>query len=72
MANQSSTPMKPAYSVFTVQERNGSNGNQDPFWLKIGAAFKHKDGKGHNLVLQALTTDGHLVLREYKETEATR
>jgi len=50
----------------------GQNGNQDPFWLKIGAAFKHKDGKGHNLVLQALTTDGHLVLREYKETEATR
>ena len=64
MAKQNQT-MKPAFSVFTVEDRQG----QDPFWLKIGAAFEHKDGKGYNLVLQALPTDGRLVLREYKEPE---
>jgi hypothetical protein len=56
---------KPAYSVFIVEEREG----KDSFWLKIGAAFHHKDGKGLNLVLQALPLDGRLVLREYKEPE---
>ena len=68
MARQSQT-MKPAFSVFTVEERGEDN---DPFWLKIGAAFEHKDGKGYNLSLQALPTDGRLVLREYKEPEVTK
>ena len=61
------TSMKPSYSVFTVEDKGEGN---DPFWLKIGAAFEHKDGKGFNLALQALPTDGRLVLREYKEPES--
>ena len=56
---------KPDYNVFVVEEREG----QDPFWLKIGAAWANKDEKGFNLVLQALPLDGRLVLREYKEPE---
>ena len=56
---------KPAFNAFSVDEREG----KDPFWLKIGAAFEHKDGKGYNLVLQALPIDGRVVLREYKEPE---
>ena len=56
---------KPAFNIFVVEEREG----KDSFWLKIGAAFHHKDGKGYNLVLQALPLDGRLVLREYKEPE---
>ncbi len=65
MAKQQQT-MKPTFNVFTVEDRGEGN---DPFWLKIGAAFEHKDGKGYNLTLQALPTDGRLVLREYKEPE---
>ena len=57
--------VKPIYNAFIVEEREG----QDPFWLKIGAAFEHKDAKGYNLVLQALPIDGRIVLREYKEPE---
>ncbi len=57
---------KPTFSVYTVEDRGP---DQDAFWLKVGAAFPHKDGKGFNLVLQALPTDGRLVLREYKEPE---
>ena len=57
---------KPAFNVYTVDDRGEG---QDPFWLKIGAAFAHKDDKGFNLVLQALPADKRLVLREYKEPE---
>ncbi len=64
MARQQDKSMKPTFSVFTVEDRGEGN---DPFWLKIGAAFDHKDGKGYNLMLQALPTDGRLVLREYKD-----
>ena len=66
MAKAQPTPKaKPDYNVFVVEEREG----QDSFWTKIGAAWANKDGKGFNLVLQALPLDGRLVLREYKEPE---
>lgn len=64
--NKETTNAKPDYNVFTVQDRG--NG-QDPFWLKVGAGFEHKDKKGFNISLQALPTDSRLVLREYKEKE---
>ena len=62
---------KPAFNVFTVEERE----NEDPFWLKIGICFEHKDGKGLNLILNALPLDNRLVLRvpsdeKAKESEA--
>ncbi len=47
------------FNVFTVEERE----NKDPFWLKIGVAYQHKDGKGLNLILNALPLDNRLVLR---------
>jgi len=49
----------PAFNVYTVDDHD----EDDPFWLKIGAAFPHKDKKGFNLVLSALPTDGRLVMR---------
>jgi len=50
----------PAYNVYTVEERGEG---EDPFWLKIGAAWAHKDGKGFNITLSALPCDNRLVLR---------
>ena len=55
----SKSASKPAFNVFTVEERE----NEDPFWLKIGICFEHKDGKGLNLILNALPLDNRLVLR---------
>ena len=52
------------------QENSGRKILKEVSWLKIGAAFEHKDGKGYNLTLQALPTDGRLVLREYKEPDS--
>ena len=62
MAQQS----KPVYDVYVVEERGEG---QDAFWLKVGAAFAHKDQDGMNIVLQALPTNGRLVLRRFKEKE---
>ena len=42
---------------------------QDDYWLNIGAAFAHDDGKGFNVLLQALPVpyDGQckIVIREH-------
>jgi len=55
----------PAYRAYSVIKREG----KDDYWLNLGVAFKHEDGEGFNILLQALPTDGKLVLRTYKERE---
>ena len=50
----------PVFNVYTVEDRGKG---EDPFWLKIGAAFAHKDDKGFNIVLSAFPIDNRLVLR---------
>lgn len=57
------TDQPPPYRAYTIIERDG----QPPFWLNLGSAFPHKDGKGFNVLLQALPLDGKLVLRLYEE-----
>jgi hypothetical protein len=42
---------------------------QDDFWLNLGLAFPHKDGKGFNIVLQALPLDGKIVCREVADDD---
>ncbi len=54
-----------AYRAFTVVKREG----EEDYWLPIGAAFPHADGKGFNVVLQALPIDGRVVLRVPKDDE---
>ena len=49
------------YTVYTIVKRE----RKDDFWLNIGVAFPHDDGKGFNVFLQALPLrDGKVVLRE--------
>jgi hypothetical protein len=55
----------PAYRAYTVIKREG----KDDYWLNLGVVFKHEDGEGFNLLLQALPLDGKIVLRTYKERE---
>ncbi len=54
---------QPTHRVYTVVKREG----QDDFWLSIGAAFAHQDGKGFNVMLQALPINGKVVLRVPQE-----
>jgi hypothetical protein len=60
-----SSDNQPALRVYSVIPREG----KEDFWLNIGLAFPHGDGKGFNVMLQALPLDAKLVLREAAEEE---
>lgn len=56
------TKAAPAYRIFCVTKED-----EKSVWQEIGAAWKHKDGKGLNLQFKALPLpDGEIVLREPK------
>lgn len=40
------------------------------YWTRIGRLFPHEDGKGHDLLLNALPVNGRIVIRQ--EEPATR
>lgn len=50
---------KPDYVAYSVRPRN----NQKAKWTEIGVAFKHKDGIGLDLLLDATPVSGKIVLR---------
>ena len=56
---------QPAFRVYSVIPRDG----KDDYWLNIGLAFPHQDGKGFNVMLQALPLNAKLVLREPSEED---
>lgn len=60
-----SSDNQPAFRVYSVIPREG----KDDYWLNIGLAFPHGDGKGFNVMLQALPLNAKLVLREASEEE---
>jgi hypothetical protein len=52
----------PAYRIYSVTKEDNKT-----VWAEIGAAWKHKDGKGLNLQFKALPLPkGEIVLREPK------
>ena len=58
--NDTATASKaPTHIAYQVREREG----QDSIWTRIGAAWQHKDGKGFNIVIEAVPLDGRITLR---------
>lgn len=59
--------MAKMYRVYSIIKRE----RQDDYWLNIGVAFPHEDGKGFNVMLQALPLhdNGKIVLREHEPKE---
>ena len=51
------------FDVFVVEDYKDRSGEEKASWLRIGAAFAHKDGKGFNAELRAVPVSGKLVLR---------
>jgi hypothetical protein len=47
-------------SAYAVQD--GRKG-QKSYWTRIGRLFPHDDGKGHDLLLNALPVNGRIVIR---------
>ncbi len=56
---------QPTHLVYQVRE-NVESGKG--YWTRLGAAWKHQDGKGFNVVLDAVPLDGKLTLREPGQT----
>jgi hypothetical protein len=60
MSNDSNTKTRPTHRVFSVTKKDEAK----PFWLEIGAAWPHKDGKGFNIKFNACPFgDAEIVLR---------
>jgi hypothetical protein len=69
MAKQS-----PSHIVYAVK-RSSQTGEKGKggFWTKISAAWKHKDGKGFDIVLELIpVSEPRLVLREREEGDKHR
>jgi hypothetical protein len=63
MSTETNTKALPAYRIYSVSR----NGAKKTVWQEIGAAWKHKDGKGLSLNLAARPlADAQIVLREPK------
>lgn len=65
MKKQIKEPNRPTHGVYLVQGEG-----EKAFWTKIGAAWLHGDGKGANLILDAVPVSGRLVVREITEQDA--
>ena len=63
MSKKETTKPVPAYRIYSVSEKEDGSTS----WAEIGAAFRHKDAKGFNLVFKARPlSDAQIVLREPK------
>jgi hypothetical protein len=59
---------RPTHAVYSVVEGEGKK----EFWTKIGAAWKHENGDGMSISLDAIPLHGRLVVRKPKvASEAT-
>jgi hypothetical protein len=59
---------RPSHKAYVVEDR-GEGEDNDAFWTRVGSAWPHKDGKGLNVALAAVPTNGRLVLREYTDQD---
>lgn len=58
-SGQQATRTQPSYHAFQVDEGKDGKGH----FTRIGAAFPHKDGQGHNIDLKAMPVNGRITLR---------
>ena len=58
-------PQQPTHRAYSVIKRDG----QEDYWLNLGIVFPHKDGKGFNVMLQALPLNGKIVCREVADDQ---
>ena len=60
---------KPTHTAYAVRNFQKKDGEDDANWSKLGVACVHRDGKGFDIVLEALPLDGRIVLRLNKAKE---
>ena len=57
--NTETTAKKPPYIAYSVREREGKKAK----FTEIGVAFPHKDGKGFDILYDAVPLSGRITLR---------
>jgi hypothetical protein len=58
------TNNRPTHTAYTVRDfTKKDTGETDSSWNRVGVAFLHKDGKGLDVILDALPVNGRVVLR---------
>lgn len=65
MKNETKEKKPPSHSIYVVQ-----GDGESKRWIKIGAAWSNKDGKGMNLILDVLPMTNKIVVREITEKDA--
>ncbi len=50
---------KPSYIAYSIRERDGKEAK----WTEIGVAFAHKDGKGFDILCEALPLNKRITIR---------
>ena len=67
MSSKQTAKTLPAFRVYSVAR----NGEKKASWAEIGAAWRHKDGKGFNLQFAARPLEGAaIVLRTVEPKKA--
>jgi hypothetical protein len=61
--NDSTAQKKPPYIAYNVREREGKKAR----FTEIGVAFPHKDGKGFDILYDAIPLSGRITLRSNEE-----
>jgi hypothetical protein len=65
MAEKDSSKRGPDATAYAVRDFE-RGGKQDSSWLKVGSVWKHDDGDGFNVVLDAMPVSGKIVVRTNK------
>ena len=64
---------RPTHKAFVVEDRDGDEGEEKPFWTRVGSAWPNKDSKGYNIVIApGIAVSGRIVLREYTDDDAKK
>ena len=61
--NTGSAGRKPDFIAYNVRESGDGKG----YWNKVGAAWRHRDGRGYEVHLESLPVDGRVSLRELRD-----
>jgi hypothetical protein len=61
---QTTNTNAPTHIAYHVRE-----GNQKGHWIRIGAAWGHKDSKGFSIQLECIPLDGRISLRIASENK---
>lgn len=67
--NKDTADNTPDLIAYTVQSRGD---NKSAIWTRLGAGWKHKDGKGYDVVCQAMPLDGRLTFRFQEKSTDTK